>query len=92
MNDSNEQKPAGYGHDKKGAAGGTAKNEGRVHVAHKAHAARLGACAAFACARSGEWRHPVVGLWPLALREDLRQRKRKHWRRNMRGSQPSKDA
>jgi L-serine deaminase len=36
MNDSNEQKPAGYGHDKKGAAGGAAKNEGRVHVAHKA--------------------------------------------------------
>jgi molybdopterin-guanine dinucleotide biosynthesis protein A len=25
-----------------------------------------------ACARSGEWRHPVVGLWPMALREDLR--------------------
>jgi molybdenum cofactor guanylyltransferase len=25
-----------------------------------------------ACARSGEWRHPVVGLWPIALREDLR--------------------
>jgi molybdopterin-guanine dinucleotide biosynthesis protein A len=25
-----------------------------------------------ACARSGEWRHPVVGLWPTALREDLR--------------------
>ncbi|MEJ2375378.1 MAG: molybdenum cofactor guanylyltransferase MobA [Pseudolabrys sp.] len=25
-----------------------------------------------ACARSGEWRHPVVGLWPLALRENLR--------------------
>ncbi len=25
-----------------------------------------------ACARSGEWRHPVVGLWPVALREDLR--------------------
>jgi molybdopterin-guanine dinucleotide biosynthesis protein A len=20
----------------------------------------------------GEWRHPVVGLWPVALREDLR--------------------
>jgi len=36
MSDRNEQKPAGYGHDKKGAAGGTAKNEGRVHVAHKA--------------------------------------------------------
>jgi molybdopterin-guanine dinucleotide biosynthesis protein A len=25
-----------------------------------------------ACARSGDWRHPVVGLWPVALREDLR--------------------
>ena len=25
-----------------------------------------------ACARSGEWRHPVVGLWPVALRGDLR--------------------
>jgi molybdopterin-guanine dinucleotide biosynthesis protein A len=25
-----------------------------------------------ACARSGEWRHPVVGLWPVALRVDLR--------------------
>ena len=26
-----------------------------------------------ACARSGDWRHPVVGLWPVALRDDLRQ-------------------
>jgi molybdopterin-guanine dinucleotide biosynthesis protein A len=25
-----------------------------------------------ACARSGEWRHPVVGLWPVRLRDDLR--------------------
>ena len=25
-----------------------------------------------ACARSGEWRHPVVALWPVALRADLR--------------------
>lgn len=25
-----------------------------------------------ACARSGEWRHPVVGLWPVAIRDDLR--------------------
>ena len=25
-----------------------------------------------ACARSGEWRHPVVGIWPVALRHDLR--------------------
>jgi molybdenum cofactor guanylyltransferase len=35
------------------------------------HAAR-GAGAPLACARSGERRHPVVGLWPLALRDDLR--------------------
>jgi len=25
-----------------------------------------------ACAHSGDWRHPVIGLWPVALREDLR--------------------
>ena len=25
-----------------------------------------------ACAKSGDWRHPVVGLWPVALRSDLR--------------------
>jgi molybdopterin-guanine dinucleotide biosynthesis protein A len=35
-------------------------------------AAREAAGAPLACARSGEWRHPVVGLWPIALREDLR--------------------
>src|ERR1043166_8433236 len=35
MNDKDNQKPAGYGHDQKGAAGGEAKNEGRVHVTHK---------------------------------------------------------
>jgi molybdopterin-guanine dinucleotide biosynthesis protein A len=33
---------------------------------------RQDARAPLACARSGEWRHPVVGLWPVALREDLR--------------------
>ena len=36
------------------------------------HAARAAAGEPLACARSGEWRHPVVGLWPLALRDDLR--------------------
>lgn len=25
-----------------------------------------------ACAKSGDWRHPVVGLWPVALRAELR--------------------
>ena len=36
------------------------------------HEARLAAGAPLACASSGEWRHPVVALWPVALREDLR--------------------
>ena len=38
------------------------------------HRARrqLGAGVGLACARSGGWRHPVVGLWSLALREELR--------------------
>lgn len=36
------------------------------------HAARAAAGAPLACARSGVWRHPVVGLWPVALRDDLR--------------------
>ena len=36
-------------------------------------AARQAAGQPLACARSGDWRHPVVGLWPVALRDDLRQ-------------------
>jgi molybdopterin-guanine dinucleotide biosynthesis protein A len=36
------------------------------------HAARDAAGMPLACAQSGEWRHPVVGLWPVALRDDLR--------------------
>jgi molybdopterin-guanine dinucleotide biosynthesis protein A len=35
-------------------------------------AARAAASVPLACARSGDWRHPVVGLWPVTLREDLR--------------------
>jgi molybdopterin-guanine dinucleotide biosynthesis protein A len=34
--------------------------------------ARAASGTALACARSGKWRHPVVGLWPVALRADLR--------------------
>lgn len=37
------------------------------------HEARAAANLPLACARSGEWRHPVIGLWPVALRADLRQ-------------------
>ena len=36
------------------------------------HRARTDAGKPLACARSGEWRHPVVALWPVALRDDLR--------------------
>ncbi len=36
------------------------------------HEARIAAGTPLACARSGDWRHPVVALWPIALREDLR--------------------
>ena len=38
----------------------------RLHHAREAQGLPL------ACACSGQWRHPVVGLWPVALREDLR--------------------
>lgn len=36
------------------------------------HQARAASGLPLACARSGEWRHPVVGVWPVALRDDLR--------------------
>ncbi len=41
-------------------------------LAARLHDARIAAGTQLACARSGEWRHPVVALWPVALREDLR--------------------
>lgn len=36
------------------------------------HGARIEANQPLACAKSGEWRHPVAGLWPVGLRGDLR--------------------
>ena len=36
------------------------------------HEARAAGGTALACAKSGDWRHPVAGLWPVALRADLR--------------------
>ena len=36
------------------------------------HEARARENKPLACAHSGDWRHPVVGLWRVALREDLR--------------------
>jgi len=38
----------------------------------KLHAARITTGKLLACAHSGDWRHPVVALWHVALREDLR--------------------
>lgn len=39
----------------------------RLHQAREADKMPL------ACAQSGDWRHPVAGLWPVALRENLRE-------------------
>jgi molybdopterin-guanine dinucleotide biosynthesis protein A len=36
------------------------------------HAARQASGVPMACARSGGWTHPPIGLWPVALREELR--------------------
>ena len=36
------------------------------------HDARIAEGKPLACAHSGDWCHPVVGLWQVALREDLR--------------------
>jgi molybdenum cofactor guanylyltransferase len=41
-------------------------------LVRRLHAARAAASVPLACAKSGEWRHPVVGLWPVDLRADLR--------------------
>ncbi len=38
----------------------------RLHVAREAQGVPL------ACAASGGWTHPVIGLWPVRLRADLR--------------------
>ena len=41
-------------------------------IVRRLHQARREAGTPLACARSGEWRHPTVALWPVALCEDLR--------------------
>src|SRR5947207_6233159 len=47
------------------------------------HRARAASGQPLACARSGEWRHPVVGVWPVALRADLRHALTKEDRRKI---------
>jgi molybdopterin-guanine dinucleotide biosynthesis protein A len=41
-------------------------------LAARLHETRIATGLPLACARSGEWRHPVVALWPVKLREDMR--------------------
>jgi molybdopterin-guanine dinucleotide biosynthesis protein A len=41
-------------------------------LVRRLHATRAEAGTPLACARSGDWRHPVVGLWRVDLRDDLR--------------------
>ena len=41
-------------------------------LVERLHRARRDAGAALACAASGGRRHPVIALWPVTLREDLR--------------------
>jgi molybdopterin-guanine dinucleotide biosynthesis protein A len=41
-------------------------------LVQRLHAARIAEGKPLACAQSGEWRHPVAALWPVALRDDLR--------------------
>jgi molybdenum cofactor guanylyltransferase len=41
-------------------------------LVERLHRARVEAGAPLACAASGGRRHPVIALWPVALREDLR--------------------
>jgi molybdopterin-guanine dinucleotide biosynthesis protein A len=43
-----------------------------VDLVPRLHEARRLVGTPLACARSGDWRQPVVGLWPVSLREDLR--------------------
>jgi molybdenum cofactor guanylyltransferase len=43
-----------------------------VDLVSRLHAAREAAGVPLACARSGGQTHPVVGLWPVALRAELR--------------------
>ena len=41
-------------------------------LVRRLHQAREQAGKPLACAKSGDWRHPVVGLWNVKLRENLR--------------------
>lgn len=41
-------------------------------LVERLHQAREAAKVPLACAASGGWTHPVIGLWPVSLRADLR--------------------
>jgi molybdenum cofactor guanylyltransferase len=41
-------------------------------LVERLHDARRKEGMPLACAKSGDWRHPVAGIWPVSLRADLR--------------------
>ena len=41
-------------------------------MVERLHAARRAGGMPLACAKSGDWRHPVAAIWPVSLRMDLR--------------------
>jgi molybdopterin-guanine dinucleotide biosynthesis protein A len=41
-------------------------------LVRRLHEVRAASGRPLACAKSGDWRHPVAGLWPVGLRDDLR--------------------
>jgi molybdopterin-guanine dinucleotide biosynthesis protein A len=41
-------------------------------LVERLHEARRKEGMPLACAKSGDWRHPVAGVWPISLRADLR--------------------
>jgi molybdopterin-guanine dinucleotide biosynthesis protein A len=43
-----------------------------LDLAERLEEARARQSVPLACAGSGGWTHPVIGLWPVALRQDLR--------------------
>lgn len=43
-----------------------------LDLVERLEAARRSERKPLACARSGDWTHPVVGLWPVDLRQELR--------------------
>ena len=64
------KQPMGYGHDKKGAAGGETKNDGRVGVVHAVHE-HGEACVTFKLDGRDVHAHDGETIWQVAKREGI---------------------